>query len=92
MYALASMPDVHFMARTTDAPRHHQETEMERPEFITEDMMLFVNVMDHASKTNLFVAVPKVMEMFPWLSSFQAQQVLLYSPEDASVSAVLAEL
>jgi len=50
----------------------------ERPEFVTEEMLDFLDLLRESGVTNMFGARPYVEEEFPELESDQAGKVLVY--------------
>jgi hypothetical protein len=50
----------------------------EKPEYLTEEHLLYLDQLRESGVTNMFGAVPFVMLQFPDLSEQQAKQVLIY--------------
>jgi hypothetical protein len=50
----------------------------DRPEFVTEDMLEYLDELRESGITNMFGARPYVEEEFPELSSGNAGKVLIY--------------
>ncbi len=51
---------------------------VEKPEYLTEEHLLFLDRLRESGVTNMFGAVPYILLEFPDLSEQQAKQVLLY--------------
>lgn len=54
------------------------EEKIERPEFVTNDMLEFLDDLRESGDTNMFGARPYVMEEFPELTRQEAGHVLSY--------------
>ncbi len=52
--------------------------EVEKPECLTEEHLLYLDDLRKSGVTNMFDAVPYVMLQFPDLIEQQAKQVLIY--------------
>ena len=51
---------------------------VEKPEYLAEEHLLYLDQLRESGVTNMFGAVPFVMLQFPDLSEQQAKQVLIY--------------
>ena len=51
---------------------------MERPEYISEEIYHALPSLVEAANENMFTLIPRLIQLFPNLSAYQAQQVLLY--------------
>ena len=51
---------------------------VEKPEYLTEEHLLYLDKLRQSGVTNMFGAVPYILLEFPDLSEQQAKQVLLY--------------
>lgn len=54
------------------------DTTEERPAFVTDDMLYYLDLLRETGITNMFGATPYVMTEFPDLNRYEAHQVLLY--------------
>ena len=54
------------------------EEKFERPEFVTNDMLEFLDELRESGDTNMFGARPYVLEEFPELTRQEASRVLTY--------------
>ena len=54
------------------------EKKFERPEFVTNDMLEFLDELRESGDTNMFGARPYVLEEFPELTRQEASGVLTY--------------
>ena len=52
--------------------------EVEKPEHVTEEHLLYLDQLRKSGVTNMFGAVPFILLEFPALSEQQAKQVLIY--------------
>ena len=52
--------------------------EVEKPEHVTEEHLLYLDQLRKSGVTNMFGAVPYILLQFPDLSEEQAKQVLIY--------------
>ena len=52
--------------------------EVEKPECLTEEHLLYLDQLRESGVTNMFGAVPYILLEFPDLSEQQAKQVLIY--------------
>ena len=59
-------------------PVRRKALEVEKPEYLTEEHLLYLDQLRESGVTNMFGAVPYVMLQFPDLSEQQAKQVLIY--------------
>jgi hypothetical protein len=50
----------------------------EKPEYLTEEHLLYLDQLRESGVTNMFGAVPFIMLQFPDLSEQQAKKVLIY--------------
>jgi hypothetical protein len=51
---------------------------MEHPDFVTEEMLKILDCMPESSATDMIQAIAALLERFPILNAYQAQQVLQY--------------
>jgi hypothetical protein len=51
---------------------------MERPEYVREEHLLYLDQLRESGSTNMFRAVPFILRHFPDLIEEQAKQVLVY--------------
>lgn len=51
---------------------------MERPEFVTEEHLIFLDNLRESGATNMFGATPYIENEFPELSRKEAKDLLLY--------------
>jgi hypothetical protein len=51
---------------------------MTHPDFITEEMLATLDRLPESSATDMIQAIAALLECFPFLNAFQAQQVLQY--------------
>jgi hypothetical protein len=52
--------------------------EVEKPEYLSEEHLLYLDRLRESGVTNMFGAVPYILLQFPELSEQQAKQVLIY--------------
>lgn len=51
---------------------------MERPEFLSDEILNLLENMQRQSSENMFDSISQLLNLYPDLSAFEAQQVLLY--------------
>ncbi len=61
---------------------------MTHPEFITEEMLAILDRLPESSATDMIQAIAALLECFPYLNAYQAQQVLQYWQQQAALTAV----
>ncbi|MGA3118396.1 MAG: hypothetical protein ABSF90_28715 [Syntrophobacteraceae bacterium] len=59
--------------------------EVEKPEYLTEEHLLYLDQLRESGVTNMFGAVPFILLQFPALSEPQAKQVLIYWMKSCAV-------
>lgn len=51
---------------------------MERPSFVTEDQLRFLDRLDKKAAENMFVSIPGLLRQFPQLRPEQAQEIFRF--------------
>jgi hypothetical protein len=59
-------------------PVRRKALSVEKPEYLTEEHLRYLDQLRESGVTNMFGAVPFVLLQFPDLSERQAKQVLIY--------------
>ena len=79
LYRWASGNVVHIQ------PVRRKALEVEKPEYLTEEHLLYLDQLRESGVTNMFGAVPFILLQFPALSEPQAKQVLIYWMKSCAV-------